>query len=214
MSDEPKRRAPRGPYAKTVRVQEQILQAATDVFAEVGFRGASMARVAERAGVSERGIAHHFATKEVLLKAVLSRHQRRSAGVVEAASGLGSLHEMLRVIEEDDRDASVFVELRSVLAAEAVAQDHPAHTDFTANYAGVRAYLTAAFVLLREQGKVVGEMSAGALAAGVVALMDGLQLQWLYDREAFDLLGVIHGYLAGVLTPEAMEELLAMRVAD
>jgi len=51
--------------------RSQILAAALDVFAELGFHGARTRDLAERAGVSEALLFRHFATKEDLIRAIL-----------------------------------------------------------------------------------------------------------------------------------------------
>jgi TetR/AcrR family transcriptional regulator len=51
--------------------RSQILAAALDVFAELGFHGARTRDLAERAGVSEALLFRHFPTKEDLIRAIL-----------------------------------------------------------------------------------------------------------------------------------------------
>jgi AcrR family transcriptional regulator len=51
--------------------RSQILAAALDVFAELGFHGARTRDLAEKAGVSEALLFRHFATKEDLVRAIL-----------------------------------------------------------------------------------------------------------------------------------------------
>lgn len=62
MTGRPKGRRPGSSGAR-----EQILQAARDTFAEVGYDRASMRLVASRAGVDPALIHHYFGTKEGLL---------------------------------------------------------------------------------------------------------------------------------------------------
>ena len=56
-------------------VPEEILHAASDLFAEHGYRGASLALIAERVGMSTPGLLHHFPTKEHLLIDLLALRQ-------------------------------------------------------------------------------------------------------------------------------------------
>ena len=49
----------------------QILDAASHVFAKVGFAGATLRQVADAAGVSKGTVFHYFETKESLLRAVV-----------------------------------------------------------------------------------------------------------------------------------------------
>ena len=50
-----------------VPTRERLIAAAIDVFAEGGFRGASITDIAARAGISGPGVYKHFATKADLL---------------------------------------------------------------------------------------------------------------------------------------------------
>lgn len=54
-------------------MEERILRAAEEVFAERGFRGATTAAIAERAGVAKPSLHYYFGTKEALYRAVLKR---------------------------------------------------------------------------------------------------------------------------------------------
>lgn len=51
--------------------RRQIVKAAVAEFRELGFAGASMDRVAARAGVSKRTVYNHFESKEALFRAIL-----------------------------------------------------------------------------------------------------------------------------------------------
>jgi AcrR family transcriptional regulator len=53
--------------------REEILDEATQLFAERGYEGTSMADLAEKVGLRKASLFHHFASKEVLYAAVLAR---------------------------------------------------------------------------------------------------------------------------------------------
>jgi ubiquinone biosynthesis protein COQ9 len=61
----------RGPYAKTEEKRRVILDAALEVFAKSGYRSGSIRDIADRVGMSEAGLLHHFPNKSALLAAVL-----------------------------------------------------------------------------------------------------------------------------------------------
>ena len=65
-----------GKRAKT-RIQraneERILEAALDVFSTDGFRGATVDRIAEAAGMSKPNLLYYFRTKEAVYHALLDR---------------------------------------------------------------------------------------------------------------------------------------------
>jgi AcrR family transcriptional regulator len=50
--------------------QKRILEAALDLFTDLGFHGASTASIAEKAGVAVGTLFHYFATKEDLINAL------------------------------------------------------------------------------------------------------------------------------------------------
>ena len=66
--------APTGPKERTFTEnarRRQIVAAAIDTIAEVGFAQASLARIAERIGVSKGVISYHFAGKDDLIRQVV-----------------------------------------------------------------------------------------------------------------------------------------------
>ncbi len=79
----------RGEDAKTgVRGsrKDAILDEATRLFAERGYEGTSMADLAERVGLRKASLFHHFASKEELRRAVLSRLVQRVTSVLSVAT--------------------------------------------------------------------------------------------------------------------------------
>ena len=57
-------------------LRDRLLDAATAVFAQHGYAGASLDAIAERAGVTKGGVYFHFAGKEELFFSVLDHWQR------------------------------------------------------------------------------------------------------------------------------------------
>src|SRR5262245_33765017 len=53
--------------------RNQILAAAMEIFAEQGFHSTRTRELAERAGVSEALVFHHFPTKEALIRAIFDQ---------------------------------------------------------------------------------------------------------------------------------------------
>lgn len=65
--------------------REQLLDAATALFAEKGFYGVSIANVADELGLTKQALLHHFGSKERLYGEVLKRISDRIEGFVQAA---------------------------------------------------------------------------------------------------------------------------------
>src|SRR3954453_3055880 len=202
--------APRGRYAKSEEVQARVVRAAAEVFATSGFHATTFKEIARRAGVSERGLAYHFHTKEALLEAVMKYPRQSGSSVLVSASGLGAFAAVLAVVEADAHMPDV-VGLQSVLIGEATSRAHPAHDHSRLRYADLRTYLSRAFTAALNDGDATSELEADDLAAGLIALLDGLQMQWLFDRDAVRVVRTVDGYLAGILSREAMATVRRLR---
>lgn len=188
----------RGPYAKSKRVRAAVLDAAADVFAESGFRSTTMKEVAERAGISEGGLAHHFRSKDELLAQVLERREQQAAAHIPRTGGIDALLALLKIVAEDSHKPGI-VELHSLLSAEATSPEHPAHVHYLERYESVRLFATRAFRALEEAGELDSPMTAEQLGASYIALSDGLQLQWLYDRNAVSPTDTLRAFLQSVV---------------
>lgn len=189
----------RGPYAKTAGVRKRILDAAMEVFAEDGYRATTMKEIAERAGISQRGLVHHFSGKADLLAAVLEAREAESALLMPPmGSSIEAFAGMLEVVADNNLRPGL-VELYSVLTAEGASTEHPGHDHFRERYSGLRDYFTLSFDALRAQGELDSTLSSAELAAGFVGLIEGLQIQWLYDREGIDLEPILRAFLQSVI---------------
>lgn len=197
----------RGPYAKTARVRQRILDACAEVFAASGFRGTTMKEVAERAGISERGLAHHFSSKVDLLAALLDTREEENTKKVAGVPGLGALMGMLTILKADTAQPGV-VELHSILSAEATSPEHPAHDRYRDRYDVVRDAAVLSFAALRRAGELKTPLSDEELGAIYVALMDGLQIQWLYNSAALDSAALIERFLGSVIPRLAEQQKL------
>lgn len=99
MVSEPRRDEVRGLVVRARR--EQIVGAATRVFAEKGFRRATTREVAREAGVSEGTIYNYFEDKDALLMAILDRLNETERRAEDFEEGMvtdfrGFLEEYLR----------------------------------------------------------------------------------------------------------------------
>lgn len=198
--------AGRGPYAKSVEVRRGILDACVEAFSSSGFHGVSMAEIARRAGISYTGMLHHFPNKEALLTSVLALQDARAARFLDEHGRFGDSDpvDVIRGMLEtmiSRRESVGLVELSVVLNAEAVAEDHPAHGHFRDRYAAVRSFLTKQYRTLYEQNRLLLGVSPDQLSMITIAVMEGLQLQWLYDPGTFDVDATLVAAL-GAFIPE------------
>jgi AcrR family transcriptional regulator len=69
---------------RAVETREGILHAAAEVFDEMGYAGAGINRILERAGATAGSLYFHFASKEGLARAVMSRQSERILPFLES----------------------------------------------------------------------------------------------------------------------------------
>lgn len=173
--------APRGPYAKTPEVRARIIEAASGIFASAGYRGTTMKEVAAACDMTAKGVSHHFSSKDELLMAVLSDRDIQAGRVADHSP------EALLDALTDARREPRLVELYAVLSAEAIASDHPAHAFYEQRYERIRAELSIYLETLATEPAEHVDLTATDLSTLLVAAIDGLQIQWLYDQKAIDV---------------------------
>lgn len=160
-------------------MREEILTAALGVFAERGYRGASIAAVAERVGLTQQGVLHYFPSKDRLLEEVLRLRDERTFLHLLGDGGPLDLDGAADVIEYNEGQRGL-VQSFAVLAAESVTEGHPAREFFEERYALSRRAFTEQ--IRAELGEdLPGGLAPEQAAALTLAVMDGLQVQWLLD---------------------------------
>ena len=172
----------------TVRVRpatrekrEQILKAAVEIFGNKGSTNGTLADVAEQVGITHAGVLHHFGSKQKLLLEVLAyRDQADVADLAEKHIPDGPelfLHLVRTAFANEKRPG--IVQAYTVLSSESVTDDHPGREYFEDRYTTLRREVTAAFGELCAQEGVTEPSTIAAASAAILAVMDGLQLQWL-----------------------------------
>ncbi|MFD7712115.1 TetR/AcrR family transcriptional regulator [Streptomyces sp. NPDC059785] len=187
-------------YAKGRARREQIVSAAAEVYADVGYHGASLREIAKRAGISHVGLLYYFPNREALLTAVLERRDEEDDARVapKVPSPRAAVRHLVELAEYNARRQGM-VDLYVRLAAEAITEDHPAHGYFQAHYAKTRAYVHRALREMAEQGVLRDGVDAETAAVGFVALMDGLQVQWLTSPGEVDMAGTLRAFVQQLL---------------
>ena len=180
----------RGSYAKGVARRDEILTRALEVIAREGYRGASVKEIAEAVGLSQAGLLHYFDSKEELFTEVLRKRDELDTATFErqataAASPLGLRALSAVFIEVVRRNAGTpgLVELFSRLSVDAADPNHPAHAYFLTRGESLRACVTSAVRAGQNAGAVDPALDPALFARMLVALVDGMQLQWLLDPD-------------------------------
>ncbi|MEV4136275.1 helix-turn-helix domain-containing protein [Dactylosporangium sp. NPDC049742] len=174
--------------------RRQIITAATRLVAERGFWGLSMQDVATACGLTVPGLLHHVGSKDGLLIAILEHRDAEdaraldsllagpsgSAGAADSACAAGligapgaTLREVCAAVVRRNASQPEIVRLFAVLQAESLTPDHPAHDYFVERQQRILNEITA---LVKTAGTTVPPETT---ARRIIALMDGVQLQWL-----------------------------------
>jgi AcrR family transcriptional regulator len=191
----------RGEYAKTAERRQQIVDAAVEVFSSVGYRKGSLRDVAGKVGLSQPGLLHHFPSKEHLLAAVLGWRDDVTANLMgdPLPQGIEFLRGLVRVAEHNATTPEL-VELHVIVSAEGTSADHPLRDYFVGRYAYVVGHTREAFERAAAEGQLRPGTDCASAARTLIALMDGLQIQWLLDRDGVDMAGDLRRYLQPLLT--------------
>jgi AcrR family transcriptional regulator len=188
-------------YAKGRAKRREIIDQAVALFGEVGYRGASLREIAARCGISHPGLLHHFPTKESLLLAVLA-HRDEIDGEwlsIDRTTGMDKLRRLVDLVALNATRRGI-VELFAVLSTEAASPDHPAHAFFVERYRNAVDAAELTYVQVREEGGLRPGIDPGAAARQLIALMDGLQVQWLLDDRVTNMAGVVRAHINAQLT--------------
>ena len=167
-----------------------ILRAATEVFAEQGFNSVTVAAIADRAGIGKGTVYEYFSSKDELLFAVFEWMNKgifdRIHGLIEVGgTTLKRLRSLLdlgaQITREQMEIQAVVLDFWSASRGTKVEEryNHACLTTF-------RSYRRLLANVIREgqaAGEIRSDVDPEAVAAMVVAAMDGLGVQIFFDRE-------------------------------
>ncbi len=188
-------------YAKGRAKRLEILDHAVALFGEAGYQGASLRDIAARCGISHPGLLHHFPTKQALLLAVLEHRDELDDRwmAIEGMSGLDVLRRFVDLVELNAERRGI-VELYAVLSGEATSPEHPAHDYFVARYERSAATGEAAYADVQREGALRPGIRPDDAGRVLIALMDGLQVQWLLGGCRIDMAAVLRRHVEAQLT--------------
>ena len=187
--------------------RQQILEAAIRLVGQLGYQGFTVHALAQACGLTNGGLLHYFGSKEQLLVAMLEARDRREAAIIpagleferttsgEAEYTAATVLQVFRAIVARSVAQPEVLRLFTVLQSEALNREHPAHDYF-----------------LRRERMVLDEFAtllAGhvanprGVARGVLALISGLEQQWLRADQGFDLIAACDEVLARLLPSAA-----------
>lgn len=190
--------------------RERIIANAMELFARTGYVDTSVRDIAQSVGLTKSALFNYFPTKDALLAAVLTERDRRIDALTAAEEPWNSAN-FLRGLAKgaflNHRDQPGLVELYSVLSGEAVSVDHAAHQYFQHRFRVTLAGFTLLFEEVARSGELSTERDPRHEALWLLALWDGLQYQWLYDRDGVDVASELRAHLLDVLPVSNTEPL-------
>jgi AcrR family transcriptional regulator len=188
--------APRSNAGRSRAARQRVLESALNAFATNGYSGSSLAGIAAGAGLSTAGLLHHYGSKEDLLVAVLTERDRLDGERfhLRDLTGLEALDQLVQLVAWNASRPGL-IQAFTVLMGESTADDHPARDWFHERYPRRRANLAAALQAGIDNGQIRADIHAQAVAAQVLAMMDGLQVQWVLDPEQINMPAIFADYV-------------------
>ena len=169
--------------------KSQIVQATVECISKHGYHNFSMQDVAKTAGVSKGIIHYYFLNKDELMMSVL----QKVANDIETL-----LAEEMDAISDPKRKLEVFVQ-GCFDVVRSTREYYQVNMDFWTQInqkEAVREVLSKHYNNFRQTAESVIEQGIDAgvfkatnpsdYASYIIALVDGLSLQWLFDEERFD----------------------------
>ncbi len=168
---------------RTKQRKEQLIREAIRFFGQNGYHGAKLADIAKAAGVTEPGLLHHFPSKAHLLMAVLAERDRidRERFDPSRHDGMKAPLVSLQELVEYNETVPGLVQLFTVLVAESIDEKNPGHEFFRRRYENIREQNIAVLREAQARGEIRSDIPAEDLVIMLFAMMDGLQVQWLYE---------------------------------
>ena len=172
-----------------------------------GYSRTTIRELADEVGSSPMGVLHHFGSKEALLAEVIRRRDSLDSLDSEGSSLLeksdAGLIDGLPQLVRHNADVPGLVQLYTRVAAEATEPDHHAHAYFQERYERARREYASAVEREQQAGRLAADIAPDSLAVVLVALVDGLQNQWLYDPE-IDMASVVADLLHALRATDSL----------
>ncbi|HUI87883.1 MAG TPA: TetR/AcrR family transcriptional regulator [Anaerolineales bacterium] len=183
--------------------KEQVIREAIRFFGQHGFHGARLADIAKAAGVTEPGLLHHYPSKVQLLMDVLAERDRVDRERLNPAERgeAGNLLASLQALVEYNQTVPGLVQLFTVLVAESIDEQHPGHQFFMQRYQNLRRQSLESLRQAQARGEIRNDIPAEDLLVLVFALMDGLQIQWLFEPDKINMVRLFEHFTRLVKEP-------------
>ncbi len=172
--------------------RERLIEAATRLFAERGYRDASVQAIGEAAGISRGSIFWHFGSKEGLLWAVVQRAFTRWEAEtlvpeVGDARGEEAVGRALRAHRRFLADEGGTLRLLFVLMFEALGPRPELAGEFARLHRDLRVLATPWLEEAVADGDFRDDVDPETIVTLIIATLGGIVYQYLLDAEGVDL---------------------------
>ncbi|WP_062518521.1 TetR/AcrR family transcriptional regulator [Demequina gelatinilytica] len=177
------------PRPETLARRREILRAALEIFGSKGYNNGPLVEIAEQVDMTHAGILHHFGSKDRLLVEVLRYRDETDVEGIEGQhipDGTELFRHLVRTAFANEERPGI-VQAYAVLSAESVTDGNPGREYFEQRYTQLRTEVAQAFRVMCEERGIDAPATIDRASASVLAVMDGLQVQWLLDRANVEL---------------------------
>lgn len=195
-----------GRYPKGIAKRALILETALALVGRQGFHQTSVRDIADAVGLTQAGLLHYFESKDDLWVAIMrKRDEVDAAKDPDDPDPAGTFAAVVRHNATVPGLVQMFANLS---AAAATDPDHPAHAYFRERYAHSRATIGAGLARMQAAGRIDPTLDPEQLASILMAVSDGMQVQWMFD-DSRDMSAHVEAVIAmatvGTHRPEADE---------
>jgi len=179
--------------------RDELVHAASELFADRGYRDTSIAQVAERVGVTQQALLYYFGSKAGLLDAVIDDRDGAAVEFAEQLAAVGGAEALRRLPGAARRNVAdpYLARLFAVLVAENLSPESIAHEHFVQRYRHLREIVAGLIADGQRDGVFAADPEPQLLATEILATIDGLNTQWLLDPEV-DLVAASEQWAAGL----------------
>ena len=207
LQAEPVERAKRGrPIGDREAKSGELIEAARHVIAREGYAGASLRKVAARAGCSTGAVTYYFANKEAMVTTVAEALFDEFDGWLgdQASIDIRAIFDRMISWTASRKGDAWLVAFQLLVRA---ASDPPLAAVIQKRYAQFRLKLTSLLESGQAQGVIRGDIAADLLADQVCAMGDGWAMMFPVEPERFGH-GRIHDLedaAIAMLTPQPVQ---------
>src|SRR5438093_2882046 len=185
----------RGRGAGREASRTQLVRAAIDCFARLGYQGTTIDRIARDAGVTKGAVYYHFRDKEQLLFDAVKDHvgEFERQVLAEVTPETDAMAALRRVVDVCFFHATVSNHRRFImtLMIEALDTNPRLSAEFRDILRRMRTFLTTVVLRGQQKGTLRAEVAPEAAAAVIMGGTIGAEVQHYQDPEEIDLRRVL-----------------------